>query len=334
MQRHGLSLIELLIVIAIISLLLQIALPAIEMSREAARQTHCQNNLRQLGVAAHVHLDTHNHFPSGGWTHHWVGDPARGFGKGQPGGWCYNLLPYLEEGALHDLGLGLSDAERLRMGSLMFATPVAVFTCPSRRLSRPWPFIRFDTLINVDDTAKAGRSDYAANIGNLMPSDQGALGPPSLEEADKWQDGSDRENQWVASSHNGIVYQRSEVTPAKIEDGLSKTCLFGEKFMDPAHYKTGASYGDDQSLYLGFDRDNARSGNVLHPPLQDKHVELIWLPEGDDESVTDWNFGSAHPTGYHIVLCDGSVRRIDYDIQIVVSSLLSGRNDKAVATAE
>lgn len=324
------TLIELLIVIAIIGILIQLTLPAIEASREAARQAQCQNNLRQLAVAAQTHVGVHKHFPTGGWTHVWVADPNRGFGKKQPGGWCYNLLPYVEQGNLHDMGQGLSDAERRKIGAIMFGTPVEVFTCPSRRLALPWPFIRSDTLINIDDTSKAGRSDYAANMGNGMPFDQRARGPTSLEEGDQWSDGMDREKQWVATKHNGVVCQRSQITPAMVEDGLSKTYLFGEKFLDPAHYKTGASNGDDNSLYVGFDRDNARSGNIRHPPMQDKNVPIVWLPEGDDELVTDWNFGSAHTSGFHMAMCDGSVQKISYDIDPQVHSASSGRNDNEV----
>lgn len=332
MCRHGLSLIELLIVVAIIALILQLALPAVDMSREAARQSQCQNHLRQLSVASELHLATHGFFPSGGWTHHWVADPNRGFGKGQPGGWCYSLLPYLDQSALHDLGLGFADGERRRISAEAFATPVPVFVCPSRRLSRPWPFTRNGSLINVDEPRAAGRSDYAGNIGSLMPTDQRWLGPTSLDEGDRWKEGDDPETQWVATRQNGVIYQRSEVTPAMVEDGFSKTFLFGEKFMHPGHYKTGESFGDDQGLFIGFDRDNARSGNTLHPPMRDKEVELVWLPGGDDESVTDWNFGSAHLTGCHVAFCDGSVQRISYDIEMRVYSLLSGRNDNLAHT--
>lgn len=311
-QRRGFTLIELLLVIAILSLLIQLLLPGIMAAREAARRTTCKNNLRQIAVAAQHHLDIHKHFPTGGWTSVWVGAPDRGFGKNQPGGWNYNLLPYLEQQALHNMGKGLSDVEKHAAGALMFATPVEVFVCSSRRPASPWPFDRI--LFNVDDVELAGRSDYAVNIGNLVPMDHPGPGPRTYEDAEKWPIGTDRLKEWVATYHNGIVHQRSEVTAAMVTDGLSNTFFAGEKFLSPAHYETGTSNGDDQSLYVGFDRDNARSTNVLHPPVRDVYAQSFHLVFGDDELILDWNFGSAHPTAFNMVMCDGSVQSLSYDV--------------------
>jgi prepilin-type N-terminal cleavage/methylation domain-containing protein len=332
-SRHrGVTLIELLIVVAIIGLLIQLLLPAIQSSRELARQTQCKNNLRQLAIATQSHIDTHKHFPSGGWTHVWAADSSRGFGKDQPGGWCYNLLPYLEEEGLHNSGERLPEAEQRRLGAERFATPVAVFTCSSRRQIQGWNFARPGSMVNIEEPKSAGRSDYAANMGNLLALDQRGRGPSSIQQADLWQEGSDPKSQWVATHHNGVVFQRSMVTTAMVEDGLSKTYLFGEKFLDPAHYTSGESHGDDQSLYIGFDRDNHRSGHFFHPPMCDKNVPTVWLRDTDSPEVKDWNFGSAHPTGLHLALCDGSVRQVQYDIQIEVHSASSGRNDGTVQT--
>jgi len=326
-MKRGTTLIELLIVVAIIGILVQLTIPAIQSSREAARRAQCQNNLRQLTLAVHSHVAALKYFPTGGWTHVWVGDPNRGFDKKQPGGWCYNLLPYLEEGNLHDLGKGMPDAERRVRAVEMFSTPVDLFICPSRRYARSYRFIRLKTMVNIDEPSVAGRSDYAANMGNLLPIDQRGRGPASLDEGDQWVEGTDPMSQWISSNHNGIIYQRSTVRPAMIEDGLSKTYMIGEKFMNSEHYESGETNGDDQSLYVGFDRDNERSGHFFHPPMRDKVVPIVWLRDSDSPEVTDWNFGSAHPTGFHMAFCDGSVRQINYDVSSDVHSAYSSRND-------
>lgn len=327
----GMTLIELLIVIAIISFLLQLALPAVEMARESARRTQCLNNIRQLGLASQSHLASQEHFPSSGWTHVWVGDPDRGYGEDQPGGWCYNLLPYIELQSLRSLpGRSNNVEERRRLTKKMFETPVANFICPSRRLARAYPFVLTGTLVNSAEPEKAGRTDYAGNMGSLMPTDQRARGPRTLKEADSWVEGDDPQTQWAAMGHNGVIFQRSMVRVRQVTDGLSNTILFAEKFMSKDHYKTGESNGDDQSLYSGFDRDMARSTNRLHPPMQDEVVQQVWLPVGDSAEVTDWNFGSAHPVGFNVMMCDGSAKLFSYEIDIEAFGALGTRDGEEV----
>ena len=66
-KRHdGFSLVELLVVIAVIALLIHLLLPAIQAAREEARRTQCMNNLRQLGLGVMLHVDAYGHYPSGG----------------------------------------------------------------------------------------------------------------------------------------------------------------------------------------------------------------------------------------------------------------------------
>ncbi len=73
---------------------------------ETANITQCKNNLKQIGLAFQVHNSTNKFFPTGGWGWNWTGDPDQGYGKLQPGGWAYNILPFMEETAIHDLGKG------------------------------------------------------------------------------------------------------------------------------------------------------------------------------------------------------------------------------------
>ena len=83
-KRRGFTLVELLVVVAIIVLLMAILLPAVQQVRETARRTSCLNNLHQFGIAMCQFTDIHGgHFP---WTYH----------AGNTQSWVDTLAPFVE----------------------------------------------------------------------------------------------------------------------------------------------------------------------------------------------------------------------------------------------
>lgn len=122
--RRAFTLIELLVVIAIIAILIGLLLPAVQMVREAACRSQCQNNLKQIGLALHMHHDLYQFFPSAGspsamMPNSVYGSPA--VAPYQQCSWLYQILPYLEQQAAWN------------NSAIAPKTLIKTYFCPSRR---------------------------------------------------------------------------------------------------------------------------------------------------------------------------------------------------------
>ena len=122
---EGFTLVELLVVITIIGILIALLLPAVQAAREAARMTQCRNQLKQLALGCLNHESTYKRLPTNGWGYGWSGDADLGTDRHQPGGWIFNVLPYIEQQALHEMGAGLPQAQKYAAHLQRNATPLA-----------------------------------------------------------------------------------------------------------------------------------------------------------------------------------------------------------------
>lgn len=324
-RTKGFTLVELLVVIAIIGILVALLLPAVQAAREAARRTQCQNNLRQLGLACLQHHEAYKSFPSNGWGYRFVGDPDRGYGAKQPGGWMYNILDFIEEGTLRSMGKGVTpDSEKqIIMGVRAQAIIVPGFHCPSRRPAILYKYNRYDPMNNANDLGltRSGsvRGDYAISVGDVL-SGTDSTGRTIACDVNQgpgtYADGDSGTYNWKQSRKtcNGVSFQRGNVRIADVEDGTAKTYLVGEKYLDPRYYQTGEDWGDDTTYFTGVDHDNQRWS--LDFPAQDQFGQA---------APTVW--GAAHAGAFYMVMADGSVQSISYSIELTVHQRLGSRRD-------
>jgi prepilin-type N-terminal cleavage/methylation domain-containing protein/prepilin-type processing-associated H-X9-DG protein len=194
------TLIETLVAISIISILIALTLPAIQEVREAARRAHCENNLRQLGIALHAYHTANDCFPPN-WTAA-LGPYYRGFYSVHS-----RLLPYLDQRALYDsinysvgtapecMGYPVLEDERPlnQTNDTVRLTVISVFLCPSDGLAAGTP-----------------SANYRGNVG---------VGPWVLTLA-KFPD-----------SANGLFEETRITSIAKVADGLSHTAAFSERLV-------------------------------------------------------------------------------------------------------
>ena len=299
-RSRGFTLVELLIVIAIIGILVAMLMPAVQMARESARKSVCANNLKQISTASITHLTTFKYLPDGGespWhARTFVGNqPARS--PNQYWGVLYQILPYMEEE-----NLWASDDD-----VLVQSTPINAYFCPTRR--RP------SAMLGGANTAGGVRAmnDYAGNGGT---SDTGNMG---------WAIFGNGNDGTIVRRPDGTTQRSGHVSRTLIRDGTSCTLLFAEKALNIARIDEWQP-DDDAGYVEGYDFDTIRWG--YFQPIRD------WQDDTDASSYVGITmvpyrgaFGSSHEASFNAAMCDGSVRQISYFIPLDVFKGLCNRDN-------
>lgn len=306
---------ELLTVIAVISVMTALLMPAVQSAREAARRMACQNHLKQIGLAIHLHHDTLGYLPTSGnngTISHPEAAPANS-NVFQQAGMFYQILPYLEQqNAVHS-----SD-------SAVTSLAVPVYYCPTRRA----------TIKRDDGTgAMVGLNDYAVPLWKNSTAG-GGLGGNSPGCWNMWSDavGDEvnhpfyRNTVFVRGGKGQTAFAKSRWSD--VTDGLSNVIMVAEKFVDPSRYQPVSLPADppqgafptlsftDMGYTHGWNWSTVRCS--MYGPIRDQ-------PYG---AIAYWQmFGSAHQFGIQALHADGSVRQVNYSIANPLFQLLCRKDD-------
>ncbi len=343
-HQNGFTLIELLVVIAIIAILIALLVPAVQKVRESSNVTTCQNNLKQIGLGMHNCADVNkNNLPSDGWGWDWLGVPDKGFGPEQPGGWLYNILPFIEQDNVRRLGMGKNGAAFVSDMAELVQQPIAFLNCPTRRVGGPFPNGRGSEGYYSAELTKSGmqtigipaealyaRADYSANAGDgFTVSGGNAADGSGQAQSGTRVDGSGGAGPSSYSNNpphfidppDGVFYACSQTRFIDIPRGTSQTFMIGERYIDPLQYLTGQDGGDNEVMYVGYDNDTTRFTASL--PMHD-------TPGYSNQAI----FGSAHGAGLNMLYCDGSVHFIQYNVNAMIWRAMGNRMSTLAETLE
>ena len=310
-RSPGFTLVELLVVIAVIGVLVALLLPAVQAAREAARRTHCQNNFKQIGLALHSFHAIRRGFPPGGMDYGWCQHPANG---GTQTVRNYNgllfLLPHLEESVIYEqfdqdhaalnrtqgnnhccaptstLGVLLGDAGTSGNFELS-KTLLQVFICPSD-IGEPF----LDT--------EAAKTNYDFSASKNFQCGEWSRADPTTQR---------------------MFGENSTTRAANITDGLSNTIAMAETLRDLFSGRATA-WGHRDWVMVGIDvgRNKINSWqwpNVIEEPRRSQLREFA-------------HAGSLHGDGTHVLMADGSTQFLSESTDQFVRERLAAMADGQV----
>jgi len=142
MKKRGFTLVELLVVVAIIGVLASLLLPAVQRAREAGRKTVCTNNMKQIGLAILNFEQVHKALPTGGEGTTFTA-PGTGSTKFSMHGLFTYLLPYVEKDDIYNM-MDLSSGYRQTPQNIAASsTWIETYVCPSN------PFLSYKDTAGI-----------------------------------------------------------------------------------------------------------------------------------------------------------------------------------------
>lgn len=306
-QLAGFTLVELLVVVAIIGILIALLLPAVQAAREAARRMQCVNNLKQIGLALHNYHGANSTLPGGA-----PYGPVPVLHAGAT--WCEAILPFIEEQALYDqfnFKKPLSDPAN----SVVIKKRIEGFICPSDPASSEPVFADRDQLGNWSNPKEALGLWY---LGSMGPTCDGCFYCPQLKGSPTdpdsyccqgWDFGS------ISPEGNSVGMfgrQFKGIRFKQATDGLSNTLMVGEGLPTQCFYQCAHC------------PNNPVAGTSIP-------VNILVVVNALGIYQKGCGFKSTHAGGANFLMADASVQFIDDTIDYRVYNNLGTRSGNETA---
>lgn len=289
--RQAFTLLELLVVLAIVAVLMGLLLPAVQRARDAAARIKCENNLHQIGLAAHQYHDTMSSLPPG----------MRSFAiRNQPyplASWLTMLLPYIEQGNLWNATVTAYQQSRSPFKNpphIGLATVMPIFACPADP--------------RADQIHFAPRDKFNVALTSYL----------GVEGLDLY-------------SKDGLLFHDSTIRFADITDGLSNTLMAGERpasadFQFGWWYAgAGQRFSGSAEMVLGV-----REPNLLRVTKGSCAPGIYSYAPGRLSNQCDmFHFWSPHIGGAFFLFADGSAHFLPYAAVTVLPALASRAGGEA-----